>query len=79
MESQHITLLGSTIMEMIIAILLWIGVMTSPGHYTQAQYDRMVQENEPTINQVLSDPELSNEVWATKGGEVPGVIIGEGF
>ena len=65
-------------MEMIIAILLWLQVMVSPGQYTHTQYDALVQQHDQQINAVLSDPQLQQTVWASTGDQVPYVVVGDG-
>ena len=62
-------------MEMIIAILLWMQCMLGGGTYTDSQYQSMVTNNAGTINQVLTNEQLSNSVWTAYGSLVPTVTI----
>lgn len=45
-------------MQILIAILFYLGVITGPATYTQAEFDTMVQQNQTEIDQVQQDPVL---------------------
>jgi len=64
-------------MEMIIAILLWLQVMVGGGHYTQAQYDTMVQDNEAVINQVMLDPPMQTAIMQEYGLVAMTVVVAD--
>jgi len=64
-------------MEMVIAILLWMQALCGGQQYTQAEYEQLVQQNQPVINQVMSDPVQQQAVWQLTGTEVPTVVVGE--
>lgn len=42
-------------MEVIIAILWWLGFLVPGTYYTQEQVDIIINENQDVINQVQSD------------------------
>lgn len=65
-------------MDMIIAILLWMGVVHTGSTYSQAEFNELVNVNQPVIDAVLADPVQQEMVWATVGTREPDVIIGEG-
>lgn len=50
-------------MEMLIAILLWIGCITAPNTYTQAAIDNYSILNEPVITSVMNDPPQQIAIW----------------
>ena len=65
-------------MELLLAILVWLQVMSPEGQYTQAEFNHMVQANETQINMILTDPVQTETVWASTGNNIPAVIVGSG-
>ncbi len=49
-------------MELIIAILWYMQVIFTGQSYTPDQIDKYIQANEPVIQQIQSNPELSQQV-----------------
>lgn len=64
-------------MDLIIAILVWIGVLSPGGRYTQQEYDQLVMANEPVVSSVIANTDLQNDVWEAVGANTD-VVIGEG-
>ncbi len=48
-------------MELIIAILWWIGLLVPGTYYTQDQVDMIINDNQDVINQVQSDAVQSQQ------------------
>ena len=54
-------------MEFILAVLLWIGCIQSPGTYTTATIDDYRAAYQPLIQQVQSDSVLAAATWQQYG------------
>lgn len=65
-------------MELIIAILLWMGVVRPGDVYTQPEFDQLVVSHQPVIQSVLADPVQQQLVWSAVGSNEPDVVIGGG-
>ncbi|CAN5537552.1 hypothetical protein BH10BAC6_BH10BAC6_02160 [soil metagenome] len=61
--------------ELVVAILLWLGVMQAPSAYTTAQYQTYSIQNAGVIQATLSDEQASAYVWQTTGALVSEVRI----
>ena len=66
-------------MEMLIAILLWIGCITAPNTYTQAAIDNYSIINEPVITSVMNNPPQQIDIWQQYGAVVTEVSIVDPF
>lgn len=62
-------------MEMLIAILLWLGCISAPNTYTQAAIDTYVNQNQPVINSVLESPTQQLWIWESHGSFVSEVDV----
>jgi hypothetical protein len=62
-------------MELLIAILIWLGVLTSGQTYTNEAYQQYLQQNSQQISNVIGDSVLQQDVWNASGSSVPTVII----
>lgn len=62
-------------MDMIIAILLWLGCITAPNTYHIDQINTYATQQQPVINSVLTDPPLYDSVWYQYGSIVPEVDV----
>ncbi len=61
--------------EMVVAILLWLGVMQAPGAYTTVQFQTYSDQNAGIIQATLADQQASAYVWQTTGALVSEVRI----
>ncbi len=66
-------------MDLLIAILLWIGCISAPGTYTTTQIGDYKTANLSTINAVYQDPVTQNWIWTTYQGQVSQVRIIDPF
>jgi hypothetical protein len=64
-------------MELLIAILIWLGVLTSGQTYTNEAYQQYLQQNSQQISNVIGDSVLQQDVWNASGSSVRTVIIFE--
>jgi hypothetical protein len=64
-------------MDLIIAVLIWIGAVTPGGVYTQTEFDHLVMAHQPVITAVAHDPALQDHVYGVVGTNRD-VVIGEG-
>lgn len=62
-------------MEMLIAILLWLGCISAPNTYTQASIDTYVNQNQLVINSVLESPTQQLWIWTSHGSYVSEVDV----
>lgn len=54
-------------MEMLLAILLWIGCISAPNTYHQTQIDAYTVQNQPVINTVLDNEAQQMVIWQQYG------------
>ncbi len=50
-------------MELIIAILMYINVMFVDAPYTTQQIDQLYLDNQQTVDVIMSDEELTNQIY----------------
>ena len=50
-------------MEMLIAILLWLGCIQAPNTYTTSVIDAYTLQNQTVINTVLADQVQQDIIW----------------
>ncbi len=62
-------------MEMLLAILLWIGCISAPNSYMQAQITDYSTQHEQVINSVMMDAPQQAYIWDQYGQLVPNVDI----
>ncbi|MDZ4744980.1 MAG: hypothetical protein SGJ05_03145 [bacterium] len=62
-------------MEMLIAILLWIGCISAPNSYTTQAIDNYATTNEVVVNSVLSSQAQQQVIWNQYGYAVPSVQV----
>jgi len=62
-------------MEMLIAILLWLGSFQPNGQYTTQQMQTALDENEAAVEVIIQSQSLQQEVWDSCGASVPTVIV----
>lgn len=66
-------------MDMLIAILLWLGSFQPDGQYTTAEMAYELEEHAAEVATIMNSPSLQQQVWDSCGTTVPRVIvIGEG-
>ena len=54
-------------MEMLLAILLWLGCVTAPNTYYQPEIDSYANQNQAAINGVLASPSQQAYIWSQYG------------
>lgn len=62
-------------MEMLLAILLWIGCISAPNSYHQLQIDAYSTQHQQVVNSVLTNPTQQIVVWQQYGALVPYVDV----
>jgi len=62
-------------MQLILSILLYLNIISSPGTYMQSDIDNDVIQNQPAINAVQADPVMLNTVIANFQNDVLGITI----
>jgi hypothetical protein len=62
-------------MHIILSILLYLNVLSSPGTYTTRQVDVFEQVNQTAILQIEQQPVLLNNVVQTFGPEADAIVI----
>jgi len=66
-------------MEMIIAILLWIGCISAPNSYQQTQINGFTTQHEQVITSVLSSEPQQAIIWQQYGAAVPYVEVDDPY
>lgn len=61
--------------EIVIAILLWLGCIESPGSYSATTIGAYQYQHQPFINYVQTDSILSATIWQQHGSAVEEVKI----
>lgn len=54
-------------MEMLLAILLWIGCISAPNTYHQAQIDAYSTQHEQVIDDVMTNQQQQDVIWGQYG------------
>lgn len=62
-------------MEMLLAILLWLGCITAPNTYYQPQIDAYESQNQAAINGVLASPSQQAYIWSQCGAATENVLV----
>lgn len=62
-------------MEMLLAILLWLGCITAPNTYYQPQIDSHANQNQEVINGVMASPTQQEFVWSQYGAATENVQV----
>lgn len=62
-------------MEMLIAILLWLGCISAPNTYTDVQITDYSTQHEQVINSVMANPPQQEYIWNQYGELVPRVDV----
>jgi len=62
-------------MQIILSILLYLNVISSPGTYTTSDIQNDVVANQTSVSNVQSDPNLLNYVVTTYKKQVSGINI----
>ncbi len=62
-------------MEAILAIMLYLSLIFSPGSYYQSEIDDLYMDNQVEINEVQNDAQLNPTVQSTYGPQVEYVNI----
>ena len=62
-------------MQVILSILLYLNVISSPGTYTTSQIQNDLAANKPQVSVIQSDPNLLNYVVSTYKKQVSGISI----
>lgn len=62
-------------MDLIIAILLWIGCISAPNTYSSRAIDDYATTHDPTITSVMGDSTQQSIIWQQYGAAVPYVEI----
>lgn len=74
-SSIHALNLLDNAMEMLLAILLWIGCISAPNSYHQSQIDAYSTQHEQVVNSVLMNPPQQIVIWQQYGSQVPYVDV----
>ncbi len=64
-------------MEAILAIMLYLSLIFSPGSYYQSEIDDLYMDNQVEINEVQNDAQLNPMVQSTYGPQVEYIVISE--
>ncbi len=62
-------------MDMLIAILLWLGCIQAPNTYTPIVINGHIVDNASAVNAVLSNQAQQGIIWTQYGNVVPTVQI----
>jgi len=62
-------------MQVILSILLYLNVISSPGTYTTSQIQGDVTANQPQVTVVQSDPGLLDYIVTTYKKQVAGITV----
>jgi len=61
--------------EMLLAILLWLGCITAPNTYYQSQIDSFESQNQAVIDGVMASPTQQAYVWSQCGAATENVQV----
>lgn len=64
-------------MEAILAIMLYLSLIFSPGSYYQSEIDDLYDANQVEINEVQNDAQLNPTVQSTYGPQVEFIDIAQ--
>ena len=62
-------------MEMLLAILLWLGCISAPNTYNQSQIDTLESQNQVAISGVMASPTQQAYVWSQYGAVTENVQV----
>jgi len=66
-------------MEMLLAILLWIGCISAPNSYYQGQIDSFSTQHQQVIGCVMESPPQQNYIWLQYGAATESVQVIDPF
>ena len=64
-------------MEAILAIMLYLSLIFSPGSYYQSEIDDLYMDNQVEINEVQNDAQLNPMVQSTYGPQVEYILVAD--
>ena len=62
-------------MEMLLAILIWLGCITAPNTYYQDQITAYSNQNQAAINSVMESPPQQEYIWGQYGALTENVQV----
>ena len=62
-------------MELLIAILVWLGCFHANEQYTESEMEQELATNQAAVNTILNDPSLQAMVWDSCGVIAPTITI----
>lgn len=62
-------------MELLIAILVWLGCFKANGVYTASEMELNITNNYATVQAIINDPAMQAIVWETCGNTVSTITV----
>ena len=62
-------------MELLIAILIWLGCFEANGVYTASEMEMHIASNHAAVQAIINDPAMQIVVWDSCGSIVPTIIV----
>ena len=62
-------------MDLIVAILIYLGILISPGQYGQSEIDRLSEENKDRIYEIRENESVMDQIIQDLKNNVEGVIV----
>jgi hypothetical protein len=68
-------MINEAIMELLIAILVWLGCFEANGVYTASEMEMYIASNHAAVQAIINDPAMQAVVWETCGSTVATIVV----
>lgn len=68
-------MINEAIMELLIAILVWLGCFEANGVYTASEMEMYIASNHAAVQAIINDPSMQAVVWETCGSAVASISV----
>lgn len=62
-------------MELLVAILVWLGCFEANGTYTASEMEMYIASNHAAVQAIINDPAMQAVVWDACGSIVPTITV----
>ena len=68
-------MINEVIMELLIAILVWLGCFEANGVYTASEMEMCIASNHAAVQAIINDPSMQAVVWETCGSAIASISV----
>ncbi len=68
-------MINEAIMELLRAILVWLGCFEANGVYTASEMEMYIASNHAAVQAIINDPAMQAVVWETCGSTVSTIVV----